>query len=56
MKTRQTYQKPMIKMRDMVEESLLVTVSSGSQDNDQALSKGWGYEEDDDLEKDCIWN
>jgi len=49
------YQQPAIKLRSMISEQLLITMSSGSQDNDQALSKGMFDEEDIESEQQGVW-
>jgi hypothetical protein len=49
------YQQPAIKLRSMISEQLLITMSSGSQDNDQALSKGMFDEEDIESEQQGGW-
>lgn len=47
MKRQPTYQKPMINMCYMENiENLLVALSSGSQNNDQALSREWSHDDD----------
>ena len=47
MKKQPTYQKPMINMCYMENiENLLVALSSGSQNNDQALSREWSHDDD----------
>ena len=54
MKRQPTYQKPMINMCYMENiENLLVALSSGSQNNDQALSREWSvWDDDEDSERD----
>lgn len=50
------YQQPAIKkLRSMISEQLLITMSSGSQNNDQALSKGMFDEEDIESEQQGGW-
>ena len=47
MKRQPTYQKPMINMCYIENiENLLVALSSGSQNNDQALSREWSHDDD----------